>query len=184
MTTRRDFLTTVGAGAFAFSGIEYVSPLKKLAAEDTAHGPLKVLTPHQADVYSAWCDTLAVGAAEAGVAKFLDKHLSQSFHDTLLMLKYLSNPPLGDFYLGGIAGVEDESMERFSRSFLDLNDTQRKAVVDAAATFSTTVWKDPIPPFFYFISRSDAVDVVYGTLEGFRKLNVPYLPHIRPTTPW
>jgi hypothetical protein len=26
--------------------------------------------------------------------------------------------------------------------------------------------------------------VVYGTLEGFRRLRVPYLAHIRPTEPW
>jgi hypothetical protein len=46
------------------------------------------------------------------------------------------------------------------------------------------VWHDPPPPFFYFVSRADAVDVVYGTLEGFRRLRVPYLAHIRPTEPW
>jgi len=28
--------------------------------------------------------------------------------------------------------------------------------------------------------RSDAVDVVYGTVEGFERLGVPYMPHILP----
>ena len=32
--------------------------------------------------------------------------------------------------------------------------------------------------------RSDAVDVVYGTPEGFAKLGVPYMPHIMPPTSW
>ena len=184
MATRRDFLAKTGSGVLALSGLNYVSPLGQLAAEETSQGPLKVLTEHQANVYAAWCEVLATGAAEANVARFLDEHLNRSFHDTLLMLKYLSNAPLGDFYVAGIAGIEDESMARFSKSFLDLTETQKKSVVDAAATFSTTAWTNPVPPFFYFISRSDAVDVVYGTIKGFRKLKVPYRPHIRPPTPW
>jgi hypothetical protein len=32
----------------------------------------------------------------------------------------------------------------------------------------------------YFVLRSDAVDVVYGTMEGYESLGVPYMPHIVP----
>jgi hypothetical protein len=45
-------------------------------------------------------------------------------------------------------------------------------------------WRGPSAPLFYFALRSDAVDVVYGTIEGFRKLNVPYMPHIVPPRRW
>ena len=37
---------------------------------------------------------------------------------------------------------------------------------------------------FYVCLRSDAVDVVYGTPEGFRKLNIPYMEHILPPEGW
>ena len=53
-----------------------------------------------------------------------------------------------------------------------------------AATSTTIAWTTPTPNLFYFVSRSDAVDVVYGTIKGFHKLDIPYLAHIRPSTPW
>jgi len=33
-------------------------------------------------------------------------------------------------------------------------------------------------------ARADGVDVVYGTVEGFERLGVPYMPHILPTARW
>jgi hypothetical protein len=34
------------------------------------------------------------------------------------------------------------------------------------------------------VLRSDAVDVVYGTVEGYDALGIPYMPHITPVTRW
>jgi hypothetical protein len=34
------------------------------------------------------------------------------------------------------------------------------------------------------VLRSDAVDVVYGTMEGYASLGIPYMPHIAPTKRW
>jgi hypothetical protein len=36
----------------------------------------------------------------------------------------------------------------------------------------------------YFVARSDAVDVVYGTQAGFEKLGIPYMAHILPDKDW
>ena len=36
-------------------------------------------------------------------------------------------------------------------------------------------------PFVYLLLRSDAVDVVYGTMDGYAALGIPYMPHIAPT---
>jgi hypothetical protein len=36
----------------------------------------------------------------------------------------------------------------------------------------------------YFLLRTDAVDVVYGTMEGYAQLGVPYMPHIAPARSW
>jgi len=45
-------------------------------------------------------------------------------------------------------------------------------------------WSGPPSPFFYFVSRADAVDVFYGTVEGFARLGIPYMPHIAPLKRW
>ena len=45
-------------------------------------------------------------------------------------------------------------------------------------------WKGPAGPFVYGMLRSDAVDVVYGTEEGYEALGVPYMAHIAPERRW
>jgi hypothetical protein len=45
-------------------------------------------------------------------------------------------------------------------------------------------WQGPTGPFVYLILRSDAVDVVYGTVEGYAALGIPYMPHIVPEKRW
>ena len=57
-------------------------------------------------------------------------------------------------------------------------------IVEAAAQSKTQAWSTPNPFLFYLASRSDAVDVVYGTEQGFESLGYPYQAHISPTKPW
>jgi hypothetical protein len=45
-------------------------------------------------------------------------------------------------------------------------------------------WQGPGGPFVYLLLRSDAVDVVYGTMDGYAGLGIPYMPHIAPTKRW
>jgi hypothetical protein len=45
-------------------------------------------------------------------------------------------------------------------------------------------WQGPAGSFVYLLLRSDAVDVVYGTMEGYAGLGIPYMPHIAPTKRW
>ncbi len=42
----------------------------------------------------------------------------------------------------------------------------------------------PPAPLFYFALRSDAIDVTYGTMAGFERLDIPYMAHIEPARPW
>jgi len=44
--------------------------------------------------------------------------------------------------------------------------------------------KGPAAGFVYLLLRSDAVDVVYGTMDGYAHLGVPYQAHIAPTRSW
>jgi hypothetical protein len=183
-STRREFVLGSVSGALVLGLGGALSPAGRACAEGPPPTRLRVLGRDEAALYDAWCDVLAPGAAAAGVSRYLDRQLAAPPPDTLLLLRVLANPPLDAFYRGGIAGIERESAARFGESFLALSDPQRRVVVDAAATTSTAAWKDPEPNFFYFVSRADAVDVVWGTLRGFRELKVPYLAHIRPREPW
>ena len=45
-------------------------------------------------------------------------------------------------------------------------------------------WQGPPGPFVYLVLRSDAVDVVYGTMDGYAALGIPYMPHIAPEKRW
>ena len=45
-------------------------------------------------------------------------------------------------------------------------------------------WQGPPGGFVYFVLRSDAVDVVFGTVEGYEALGIPYMPHIMPEKRW
>lgn len=184
LASRRAFLARAGVGVAALGVAGCVSPAGLAAANGRRPRRLRVFSKTQAATYAAWCDVLAIGAAKAGVAVFVDKYLAEPFPESLLLIRYLQNPPFTDFYLGGIAGIDQESEARYSESFVTLDDTRKKLVVEAAVTSSTIAWTTPNPNLFYFVSRSDAVDVVYGTVAGFRDLGIPYLPHIRPRRPW
>ena len=45
-------------------------------------------------------------------------------------------------------------------------------------------WQGPPGAFVYLVTRSDAVDVVYGTMEGYESLGIPYMAHIVPERRW
>ena len=77
-----------------------------------------------------------------------------------------------------------ESLEKFKQPFGQLSDEQKDAHTNAIWRGEVVNWQGPPPPLFYMMVRSDAVDVVYGTKEGFDKLNVPYMAHIMPEEKW
>ncbi|WP_170415641.1 gluconate 2-dehydrogenase subunit 3 family protein [Ruegeria atlantica] len=144
----------------------------------------KQFTHGEADALAAWCDVIVSGARNAGVAKFVDQNLSGDQASSLLLLRYLNANDMVGFYRKGIIGIDAESHHRFGASFLQLKKSQQNEMIAAAVASKMQVWRDPDPNFFYFISRSDAVDVVYGTEAGFADLGIPYLAHILPPKPW
>lgn len=138
----------------------------------------------QGNTYAAWCDLLVSGAAAAGIAHFADKYVSGPYEQSLLLSRFFVTPPLSGFYLTGIAGIDQESQARFGEAFLSLGRDKQMRIVEAAAQSKTQAWSTPDPFLFYLTSRSDAVDVVYGTEQGFQNLDFPYQAHISPPTPW
>ena len=70
------------------------------------------------------------------------------------------------------------------RGFADLDAAAQHAFIDSMRQDKLEGWQGPRAPFVYFLLRTDAVDVVYGTMDGYAKLGVPYMPHIAPTRSW
>ena len=52
------------------------------------------------------------------------------------------------------------------------------------ASDSLSEWMGPPASYVLFVLRADALDVSYGTPEGFEALGIPYMAHIMPETSW
>jgi hypothetical protein len=185
LKTRREALQEMGIGL----GLMFVMGATGLQAQNSPAQarakaePWLKLTPLEGRNLEALGDTLLPGAATAGIAHYIDRQLAS---DTpLLMLKYLDFPmAFLDFYRQGLGALEALAQRRLQRSFADLTAAQRTDLVREISGANPDGWSGPPAPLFYFATRSDAVDVVYGTPEGYGKLGVPYMPHIAPRQKW
>jgi hypothetical protein len=137
----------------------------------------------EARTLEALGDTLLPGAGEAGIAHFVDDQVGRK--DPMLLLRYLDY--IGsyvEFYQQGLRSLNLLSVERFGEPFERITEAQRTELVREISTGSPASWSGPPAPLFYFATRSDAVDVVYGTPEGFAELALPYMAHIVPPQKW
>ena len=101
------------------------------------------------------------------------------------MIKYLGiSPPFSPFYSAGLAALNKSANDQHAADYADLTSEQRTALVGQMAQANPQGWSGPPAPFFYFVLRNDAVDVVYGTKEGFERLDIPYMAHIEPPGRW
>ena len=182
--SRRDLLKAGGLGLLLFNvgGVErWLSP-RSARAEAM---PLGVLSAPEVALLEAFGETLLPGAREAGIAHFVDHHLALPPADSLLMLRYLDvPPPYAPFYQLGLASLDRVARASAGKPFVDLDSAARDALVGRISHDNPPGWQGPPAPLFYFAVRADAVDVVFGTEEGFAKLGIPYLAHIDPPTPW
>ena len=183
-TDRRKFLVQGGLGLLAFR-VAGADVLITPQAARAAGIPYRVLTPDEVSLLDAFGDALLPGAQVAGLAHYIDQQLAAPPPDSLLMIRYLDvPPPYADFYRPALAAVSAAARAAFGRRFEDLAADQREQFIASLQKSDPADWHGPPAPFVYFVLRSDAVDVVYGTPEGFEKLGIPYMPHIPPATPW
>ena len=70
------------------------------------------------------------------------------------------------------------------KRFVALSATEQHEFIDQLRQNKIGGWQGPPAGLVYFVLRSDAVDVVYGTMEGYESLGVPYLAHIAPDKRW
>jgi Gluconate 2-dehydrogenase subunit 3 len=147
--------------------------------------PMQVLKPEEKATLEGLGDVILPGAKEAGIANFIDHQLAGDPDDCLLIARSLSvSPPYHNFYAAGLAAVDAACRTAYQKPFADLTQEQKVAFVRAMSQKNPDDWQGPPSPFFYFVVRNDATDVVYGTVEGFEKLGVPYMPHILPEKRW
>ena len=179
--TRRSFVR--GAGAIALSGL-YAGRIS-FAEAQVRQVELHVLSPSEAQLFAAIGETLLPGAAAAGVAYFIDQQLAVDPADAMLLLKYVDvAPPFVDFYRSGARALNAASRAANGVALSEANEKQRDALVRAISSGNPAGWDGPPAALLYFVLRSDAIDVVYGTVEGFAKLAVPAMHHIVPPQPW
>lgn len=101
------------------------------------------------------------------------------------MIKYLGvDPPFSSFYSAGLAALNAVAKNQYADLFADLGQEQQSALTAQIAQGNPQGWTGPPAPLFYFVLRSDAVDVVYGTKEGVESLGIPYMAHIEPPSRW
>ncbi len=182
---RRTFLKLSGIGLLSIS-VGGASLLMTPAEAKEKNIPLKILSADEALTLEAFGETLHPGARAAGLANFVDYQLSVKPDDCRSLVKYFVNdPPFDIFYRTGIKSLQAYSEAKFGAPFTDLEDADRIALVKSIGQDNPKEWPFPPPaPLFYMVVRNDTTDVLYGTIDGFRRLDVPYMPHIVPPERW
>jgi hypothetical protein len=182
---RRDFLTGTATGVFAFTvgGVERLLSAREARAQNV---PFRLLKVNEAETIEALGETLVPGARAAGVAHFIDQQLSVPPEEALLEARILNVlPPYAKFYRAAVGAIDNASQAVNSgRKFTQLSPSEQHDFVDAMRQNKLQGWQGPGGPFVYLVLRSDAVDVVYGTMEGYEALGIPYMPHIAPDKRW
>jgi hypothetical protein len=156
------------------------------AAEAKARGvPFRLLKSNEAEMIEAMGETLVPGARGAGVAHFVDHQLSVPAEEALLQARIMNvRPPFMNFYRAAIGAVDRASQAQNGRRFADLSATEQRDFVNLMRQNKIEGWQGPSGSFVYAVMRSDAVDVVYGTMEGYEALGIPYQAHIAPERRW
>jgi hypothetical protein len=181
---RRAFMkgAAIGALAFTVGGAEVMLTPRQARAQGAA---LRTLTADQAATLEAMGETLVPGAKDAGITYFVDQQISIPPQEALLDRIMNVKPPFANFYRAALGAIDGASSARYGgRNFAQLAANEQHEFVDLMRQNKLDGWKGPAASFVYFLLRSDAVDVVYGTMDGYAHLDVPYQPHIAPTRSW
>src|SRR5882724_9513815 len=182
---RRAFLQGAATGVLAFTvgGAEVLLTPQAARAQGV---PLRTLTAEQAATLAALGETLVPGARAAGISHFVDQQLSIPPEDALLEARILNvRPPYANFYRAALGAVDRASQAlNNGRPFVELIEAEQRGFVDNMRQNKIEGWQGPGGSFVYLLLRSDAVDVVYGTMDGYANLGIPYRPHIAPSKRW
>jgi len=177
---RREFVT--GALAFTVGGATVLLSAREARAQGV---PFRLLNADEAETIEALGETLVPGARAAGVAHFIDHQISIPPEEALLEARILNvRPPYANFYRAALGAVDRASQAQSGRRFAWLPSNEQREFVNLMRQNKLEGWQGPPGGFVYFVLRSDAVDVVYGTVEGYQALGIPYMAHIAPLKRW
>jgi hypothetical protein len=181
---RRAFMkgATLGALAFTVGGSTVMLTARQARARNV---PFRLLKEAEADIIEAIGDTLVQGARAAGVAHFIDQQVSVPPEEALLQARILNvRPPFVNFYRAAVTAIDSGSQRLLGYKFTEAPPDQQIEFVHNMRQNKIDGWQGPPAAFVYTILRSDAVDVVYGTMEGYEMLGIPYQAHIVPERRW
>ena len=179
---RRAFMQGAGALAFMVGGAEVLLTPGEARAQGV---PLRSLKPDEAETIEALGETLVPDARKAGIANFVDQQISIPAEEALLEARILNvRPPYANFYRAAIGTIDRTSAAGGGKRFALLDAGAQHEFIDLMRQNKIEGWQGPPGPFVYLVLRSDAVDVVYGTMAGYEALGIPYMPHIAPTKRW
>jgi hypothetical protein len=181
---RRNFVKGVGIGALAFTvgGAQVLLTPRQAAAQNV---PFRVLNAAETEGLAAMGETLVPGARAAGIAHFVDHQLSVPAEEALLEARILNvRPPYANFYRAALGMIDRASVRLYDQRFAQLSTAEQRDFVNLMRQNRIDPWQGPPGGFVYLLLRSDAVDVVYGTVEGYAALGIPYMAHIAPEKRW
>src|SRR5262244_345163 len=182
---RRLFIKGAAMGAIAFTvgGVEVMLTPRSARSQGV---PFRTLTAEQAELLEALGETLVPGARQAGISHFVDQQISIPAQEALLEARILNvRPPYANFYRAALGAIDRASQAlNNGRPFVELSEAEQRSLIDNIRQNKVEGWQGPAGPFVYLVLRSDAVDVVYGTMDGYAALGIPYRPHIAPTKRW
>jgi len=181
---RRAFIKGAALGTLAFTvgGAEVMLTPRQAFAQNI---PLRTLSADQAATLAAVGETLVPGAREAGVVNFVDQQISIPAEEALLQARILNvRPPYANFYRAALGALDKASDKTKGKKFAALSADEQHDFVNLMRQGKIDGWEGPPGPFVYTVLRSDAVDVVYSTVDGYAALGVPYMAHIAPTRKW
>jgi Gluconate 2-dehydrogenase subunit 3 len=181
---RRVFLKGASMGVLTFT-VAGIDTLMTPGEARTRAVPYRLLSGEEAETLEALGETLVPGAREAGVAHFIDQQISVPPGEALLEARIVNiKPPFVNFYRAAIGGVDKASTARSGKRFAALSPSEQRDLINQLRQNKIDGWQGPPAGQVYFVLRSDAVDVVYGTMEGYESLGIPYMPHIAPDKRW
>lgn len=184
VSDRRSFLRGAGLGLLGFTvagARVWLTPREARAAA----AELQTLKPNEAASLEAIGEAFAPGAADAGIAWFVDHQLGLPPNDSLLMARYFNvPPPYPDFYRASLEAVNALSQARHDQPFAELASAEATGLLREMLGGDPEGWQGPPALLVYLVLRNDAVDVVYGTPEGIESLGVPLMAHIEPPSKW
>ncbi len=182
---RRVFLKAAGIGLLAFTvgGAEVMMTPGQARAQGV---PYRTLNAQEAETIDALGEAFMPGARKAGISHYIDHQVSVPYVEALLEARTVNiKPPFVNYYRAVIAAVDKAATSRHGKPFAAITPAEQAALINLMRQNKIEDWQaPPAAPQVYFVLRSDAVDVVCGTMEGYEALGVPYQAHIVPENKW